>query len=268
MLSQGIESTVIEDDVSEVVALEVDAVQCGRALRVLKLYHVENRGWGLRNELPVVHLSFNWACVGWAAFLIFIHFLTTLPGSRMTEAGVLAQSVRQGEWWRLFTAITLHHDVGHLASNLVTGTLLVGLCMARYGAGLGLFAPWCAAALANGAALMIYGAGYQSLGASGMVLAALGVLTISGGLEAVRHQPGWKPLVATLSAGIMLFVLTGSNPASDVVVHFGGFVFGMVLGRLLEFIRPSLRQRKELQAVGALLAIATTAAAWLFALAR
>lgn len=268
LLSQGIESTVIEDELSGALALEVDAAQCGTALRILKMYHVENRGWGLRNELPVVHLSFNWACLGWAGFLVVIHFLATLPDSRMTAAGVLSHSVKDGEWWRLFTAITLHHDIGHLASNLVTGTLLVGLCMARYGTGLGLFVPWCAAAFANYAALMIYGPGYRSLGASGMVLAALGVLTISGGLEALRHQPGWKALLATLSAGIMLFVLTGSNPASDVVVHFGGFVFGMALGGLMEFIRSSLRQRKEVQAAGAVVAVATTVVAWLFALAR
>ncbi len=268
LLSQGIESTVVEDEGAGVVALEVTAAQCGAALRVLKQYHVENRGWGLRRELPVVHLSFNWACLGWATLMILIHYLATLPGSRMVASGVLAMSVLTAhEWWRLLTAMTLHNDPGHLASNLVTGILLIGLSMARHGVGWGLLGPWLAGALANLSALFIYGAGYQSLGASGMVLAALGILTVSGMSEALRQRPGWKPMLATLSAGLMLFVLTGSNPASDLVVHLGGFVAGLSVGGILEFL-PAIRRAAWLQPVALTACLASAALAWLLALAR
>lgn len=268
LMSQGIESTVIEDENAGVVALEVAAAQCGAALRVLKQYHVENRGWGMRRELPVVHLSFNWACLGWAAIMILIHSLATLPGSRMVAAGVLATSVLTAhEWWRLLTAMTLHNDPGHLASNLVTGILLLGLSMARYGVGWGLLGPWLAGALANLSALFIYGAGYQSLGASGMVLAALGILTVAGMSEALRQRPGWKPMLATLSAGLMLFVLTGSNPASDLVVHLGGFGFGLAVGGVLEFLLVAHRGNR-LQSLALTACLASAALAWLLALAR
>ncbi len=269
LLSQGIESSVVEDADSGVLALEVDAAQCGAALRIIKQYHVENRGWGLRRELPVIHLSFNWGCLGWAALLVLIHCVATLPGSRMITAGVLGPSVLgDHEWWRLLTAMTLHQDPGHLASNLVTGTLLLGLSMARHGAGLGLLVPWFAGAIANLAALFIYGADYRSLGASGMVLAALGTLTMSGMTEALRRQPGWKSMFATLSAGLMLFVLTGSNPASDLVVHLGGFGFGLILGGAMERLGPRLRERDRVQTVALMLLIASIASGWLWALAR
>jgi membrane associated rhomboid family serine protease len=163
--------------------------------------------------------------------------------------------------------MTLHNDLAHLASNLVTGILLIGLSMGRYGAGLGLLGPWLAGALANLTALFIYGAGYQSLGASGMVLAALGVLTVSGMSEAMRHRPGWKPMLATLSAGLMLFVLTGSNPASDLVVHLGGFVYGLVVGGALELL-PAPKRVTWLQPVAMTTGLFSAALAWLLALAR
>lgn len=268
LLSQGIESGLVEDELSGVVALEVAADQCGIALRILKQYHLENRGWGLQRELPVVHLAFNWSCLGWAGLIVLIHFLATLPGSRLVEAGLLSPAVfADGAWWRLFTAMTLHGDLGHLASNLVTGILLLGLTMARYGSGPGLLAPWLAGALANLMALFIYGAGYQSLGASGMVLAALGVLTASGMGEVFRHRPGWKPLLATMSAGLMLFVLTGSNPTSDLVVHLGGFVSGLGLGGVME-VRRSNRRPAWWGLACLVLYVAGTATTWLLALAR
>lgn len=269
LLSQGIESTIVAEDSSGPVALEVEAAQCGAALRVLKQYHVENRGWGLRRELPVVHLAFNWAGVGWAMAIVIFHYLATLPQSRMVSAGILNPTVLSAnEWWRLLTAMTLHQDLAHLASNLVTGTLLLGLCMARHGTGLGLLAPWLAGALANLSALFVYGPEYRSLGASGMVLAALGVLTISGAREAFLRQPGWKPLFATLSAGLMLFVLTGSNPASDLVVHLGGFFFGLVVGGLLALAPDSNRQVGRLQSLALVAVLTSAAGAWLWALAR
>ncbi len=268
LLSQGIESTVVEDENAGVVALEVETERCGAALRILKQYHVENRGWGLRRELPVVHLSFNGACLSWAAMIVVIHHLATLPGSRMTAVGVLNQSVlTASETWRLLTAMTLHNDLGHLASNLVTGLLLIGLTMARHGTGWGLLGPWLAGALANLAALFVYGDDYQSLGASGMVLAALGILTASGTSEALRHRPGWKPMFATLAAGLMLFVLTGSNPASDLMVHLGGFVFGLGVGGVLErTLRHGPESRGQTAAI--LTCLFSAVLAWLLALAR
>lgn len=269
LMSQGIPSTLVEDGHSGALALEVEATQTSAALRILKQYHVENRGWGLRQELPVVHLSFHWACLGWAAALVLVHYLTALPRSPMVEAGVLAQTVRSAdEWWRLFTAVTLHRDIAHLASNLVSGTLLLGLGMARHGVGPGLLGPWLAAVLANLAALFVYGPDYRSLGASGMVLAALGVLTITGAREAFRRQPGWKPLFATLSAGLMIFVLTGSNPASDLVVHLGGFVFGLGAGLVLEWLHPSNERHSWRQACAFLLVVISALAAWFRALAE
>ncbi|HAV61695.1 MAG TPA: hypothetical protein DCY13_04935 [Verrucomicrobiales bacterium] len=269
LISQGIESTIFHDEDDDSWALEVDSAHCGAALRVLKQYHVENRGWNMRHELPGVHLAFDWGCLGWAVLMAFVHHLAARPGSPVREAGMLSQAAAGlGEWWRVLTAMTLHGDIGHLASNLATGTLLLGLAMARHGSGAGLLGAWLAGALANVAALQIYGEQYRSLGASGMVMAMLGMLTATGAFEAVRHLPGWRRLFGTLAAGLMLFVLTGSDPTTDVVVHFGGFVAGLMVGALLELVRDPIQRNSRLQFLGMSLFLGSFVVAWLLALSR
>lgn len=269
LISQGVESTLNHDPITNTWAIEVDAARCGLALGILKQYHLENRGWNLRRELPGVHLAFNWACVSWAAALVFVHYVASLPGARLESAGALKSEVLSGhEWWRLFTAMTLHKDVGHLTSNLTIGTLLLGLAMARHGIGLGLLGPWLAGALGNLAALFVYGPHYASLGASGMVLATLGILTVAGVSEGIHRRPGWKSLFATLSAGLMLFLVTGASPESDLVVHLGGFIAGLLMGGALEYLQFRGANRTWLQSVAWGLTLGNGAAAWLCALAR
>jgi len=142
-------------------------------------------------------------------------------------------AVRSGQWWRIFTAISLHSGLGHLAANLTTGFLLVGLAMARYGAGVGLLASYLAGALGNVAGLLFYQSPYRGLGASGMVMGALGLIAVQSLFLWRRGPKIWKFIVNGILAGLMLFVLLGLDPQSDVVAHLGGFVAGALLGSLL-----------------------------------
>ena len=86
--------------------------------------------------------------------------------------------VAAGEWWRLFTAITLHENLPHLAENAATGFLLLGLAMARYGPGVAMLAAFLTGAAGNGASFVIHSDASRSLGASGMVTGALGMLSV------------------------------------------------------------------------------------------
>ena len=68
-----------------------------------------------------------------------------------------------------------------------------------------------------------------------MVMGALGLLAIQS-LSFRRGRPFVaKYIVAGLSAGLMLFVLLGlgSDPATDVPAHLGGFGAGLLFGGLL-----------------------------------
>jgi membrane associated rhomboid family serine protease len=105
--------------------------------------------------------------------------------------------------------------------------------MARYGAGVGLLASYLAGALGNVAGLLFYQAPYRGLGASGMVMGALGLLAVQSLFLWRRGLKIWKFMVNGILAGLMLFVLLGLDPHSDVVAHLGGFVAGALLGSLL-----------------------------------
>jgi membrane associated rhomboid family serine protease len=134
-----------------------------------------------------------------------------------------------GAWWRLFTAILLHADLAHLMANSTFGLVVLGLAMARYGAGCALLAAYLAGAGGNLARVLLH-LENPSLGASGMVMGGLGLLAIQS--LSLRHSapaPG-RYIIGGILGGCMLFVLVGLDPHSDVIAHLGGFVCGLILG--------------------------------------
>ncbi|MGI9335532.1 MAG: hypothetical protein ACR2RL_20485, partial [Gammaproteobacteria bacterium] len=56
-------------------------------------------------------------------------FAPELKSAGMAHAGL----IRAGDWWRAMTALTLHADLQHLASNLAFGGLFGLLCGRRFG---------------------------------------------------------------------------------------------------------------------------------------
>ena len=152
-----------------------------------------------------------------------------------------AVAVSKGEWWRLFTAIFLHADLGHFAMNASLGVFLLGLTMGNFGTGLGLLAAYLAGAGGNIATWLIFSEGHRSLGASGMVMGCVGLLASQSIFSIAGTANRLKYTVASLAGGVMLFALLGLSPGSDVVAHLGGFVSGLVLGGIL-LLRPRLAQ--------------------------
>ena len=142
-------------------------------------------------------------------------------------------AVRAGEWWRIFTAMLLHADSAHLASNVFFGMLFLGLAMGRYGSGLGLLAAYLAGAAGNVAGLIFYPEPHFGVGASGMVMGGLGMLAAQSITLLRRGFVGRKQALGGIMAGVMLFVLFGLSPGTDVLAHFAGFVTGLALGGIL-----------------------------------
>jgi membrane associated rhomboid family serine protease len=152
-------------------------------------------------------------------------------------------ALSHGEWWRLFTATWLHANVAHLATNAVFGFLFLGLAMGRYGPGVGLLAAYLAGVGGNGVDWLVYDANQRGLGASGVVMGALGLLTIPPvALFRQRRARAFKLMTAALLSGALLFAFLGVSPEADVVAHFGGFASGILLGLLLA-LAPKLGQR-------------------------
>jgi hypothetical protein len=105
-----------------------------------------------------------------------------LFGHDWFEAGkVDGVLIRAGEWWRPFTALTLHADAAHLFGNLVFGVLFGYAAGQLLGSGVAWFSILIAGALGNAVNTFIQAPEHTSVGASTAVFAALGIVSASSG---------------------------------------------------------------------------------------
>jgi rhomboid protease GluP len=236
LASQDIESTIIQDDAAG-WGLVVPAEHYERARETIRQYRLENRKWGWNPAVPWSDATFDWGATGWCLLFIVTHWVTwtSFPGLR--EAGLFDPGkFEAGEWWRAFTAVLLHADLRHLLANTTIGFLLLGLAMARYGAGVGSLAAFLAGALGNLAGLALHARPYYGLGASGMVMGALGLICVPPYRHWYSQRGALKQVLQAVIAGVFLFLLLGVDPASDVIAHIAGFVGGAGLSLILHFL--------------------------------
>jgi rhomboid protease GluP len=233
LISQGIESMIARSEEGRGWELVVSPLDYEAALETIRLYRAENRGWVLRREVLQPGLLFDWGSIAWAALLCAFYWLSIISKD-FRAAGILdTVALGHAQWWRLFTAIWLHDDLAHLASNMTFGIVLLGLAMGRYGAGVGLIAGVLAGVGGNLASWLLASQPHYGLGASGMVMGCLGLLAVQSiSLWRKTHHAG-RSFLTGLFGGLMLFVLLGLTPGTDVVAHFGGFTSGLLLGWFL-----------------------------------
>ena len=246
LASQDIPAT-IQCFEGEAWGLAVDPQDRERAVKVLRLYQVENRRWNWRQPVPWSEETMHWGALVWCLGLALIYRITAWEFPALVRAADLdSAAVWRGEWWRIFTATYLHGDPGHLLANLTTGFILLGLAMSQYGAGPGMLAVYLAGASGNLLGLVLYQKPYHGLGASGMVMGALGLLSVQAVANWRRHPPAFKQVARAALAGFLLFVLLGLNPSADVVAHLGGFAAGISCGLVLNAAPgPAAKKRFE-----------------------
>jgi membrane associated rhomboid family serine protease len=261
LASQEIEAMIVRTEGGWGLAVEERDYE--RAQAALQQYRAENRGWRWKQQLPGSGLVFHWGALVWVAAIAAFYYWTMAAFPHLQGAGMMDnRRVAAGEWWRLFTAITLHENLSHLAANAATGFLLLGLAMARYGPGVALLAAFLAGAAGNVASLMIHSDASESLGASGMVTGALGMLSVHS-FSLWRKYPAARGLVARgAAAGFLILVLIGFSPGSDIAAHIGGFLAGAVIGLALNAARPAVWQGGWVNVAGALGLAALVTLAW------
>lgn len=251
LASQGLETEIERGEHGSGWALRVPRRDCERALRALRQYHVENRGWPWQQPVPHAGILFDWGSALWALLTVLIYWLS--GDTKAVAAGLMdSNAVASGQWWRLFTAVWLHADLAHLAGNLVLGFVLLGLVMGRYGTGVGLLAAYLCGVGGNGFAALLSPPPHRGLGSSGLVMGALGLLVAQ---SVGRWRPSGatgKLIISSLSGGILLFVLLAVSPEADVLAHLGGFLSGVVLAILLN-CGPSLALKPGVNLAGAVL---------------
>jgi rhomboid protease GluP len=242
LVSRGIDCRLVPQS-DGAVALTVTPAEASSAHRELARYAEENRQ--SRPALPLRSLT-----AGLEGALVYCAVLFFLYGAPRRQAfswdwwsagAAQADLILDGEWWRTVTALGLHADLGHLASNLAFGSALGLLLTQPLGTGLAWLAIVLAGAFGNALSTLLQPATHTAVGASTAVFGALGILAAL----AWRRQIGiwrlrlrrWLPF----AAGLMLLAYLGvGGERTDVVGHFAGFVAGAALGAALAFGAPRL----------------------------
>lgn len=266
LISQGIESTIERTEESGWV-LQVSSPDQPAALEAIELYRSENRTRRWRREVLQSGLLFDWVSVAWVVLLCLFYWLSDAKTGLQTRGMVDTLALAHGQWWRLFTAMWLHADLAHLADNATFGFVLLGLAMGRYGTGVGLLAAYLAGAGGNILSWTLSLQPHYGLGASGMVMGCLGLLAVQSVFIWRRSQRAGKLFLSGLLAGVMLFVLLGVAPGSDVVAHLGGFGCGLALGITLNRFVKLLRKPLA-NALSALCFLGLVIWPWWLALSR
>jgi membrane associated rhomboid family serine protease len=255
LASQGIEHIINHDDKTG-WTLAVSEAEYEKALTVIRLYRQENRHWRWRQPVFRPGFFFDWSSLIWVLLAVFFYAWSE-TNANLRNVGMMDRAaLTHGEWWRLFTATWLHADIGHLAANVVFGLIFLGLAMGRYGPGVGLLAAYLAGVGGNVAAGLVHDATAFGLGASGVVMGALGLLSFPASpLPNQRGSNAFRLIAGGITGGILLFVFVGVSPESDVVAHLGGFVTGLILGALLATAPRFIHRPRVNLAAGILFAV-------------
>lgn len=267
LLSQGIESILHRDNDTGKWQLAVPTEQLNAANSVIQLYEQENRAWPFRRALPWAGFSFDWSVLAWVGMIAVLFGLQSQSGSVVETSGIsTAGLVRDGQWWRTITATTLHADLGHLATNAAFGTLLLGIAMGRYGSGIALLTTTLGGAIANMLTALWRDDLSSGLGASGVVMAALGLLTADSVVQQWRRRHPRRLMVGGLAGGLLLCALLGFSPTSDVPAHVMGFTMGLLFGLPLAVMPLTTIRQDRWNFLAGLLFCGLMAGSWWLAL--
>jgi len=266
----GVEGVVARGQ--EEFLLQVAAADAGYALRHLLQYEAENRAAPPSPPPPRVYAHAWVGCVGYVLVLLGIAFALSNGLVRLDafDLGELdAARVQAGQWWRAWTALTLHLDGPHLAANLAAGVWFGYLAARQMGSGTAWLLIVTGAALANLLESLLGPPEHRAVGASTAVFSALGAMSAYSWRERFALPQRWARRWGPLVAGVILLGWTGSGSEGtdvDVVAHVAGFGLGALLGATAAL--PPMRQpmQRVPQWLTGAAALASLAVAWWCAL--
>ncbi|MFO7766222.1 MAG: rhomboid family intramembrane serine protease [Pelovirga sp.] len=216
--------------------LMVPAEHFHEALDELIAYEKENCNWP---PPPPAHIPLknNQITTFWVVIsLIIFHNISTHQLQLLGSGGIdwlLAGHadvghIRNGQWWRTITALTLHSGSLHLLSNLtIGGVLMLQLCR-TLGSGLAFFLVLSAGILGNIINALLQSPDHRSIGASTAVFGALGLLAV---YNMLRYRASlWRRWPLPLAAALGLLAILGvGDDNTDVGAHLFGFVSGAAM---------------------------------------
>jgi rhomboid protease GluP len=268
----GISSTVGFDGSEYLLSVAVADAAAARAQ--LQAYDSESRA----ARMPVAHVPPRLYPHAWIGCVLYVAVLygVALGVSKgwwrpdAFERGELDGALVQGgDWWRAWTALTLHWDGPHLVANLGAGVWFGYLAAQQLGGGTAWLLTVTGAAAANFFDAHFGPATYRSVGASTAVFTALGLIAAHS-WRARFHLPQrrvlrWAPLIAGL---VLLGWFGSAGEGTDLVAHALGFATGCLLGALAALRTVEALFSRVPQWLTGLAALASLAIAWACALAN
>ncbi len=151
------------------------------------------------------------------------------PGMWLEAGAMQVQKVRDGQWWRIVTALSLHNGGLHLMANLVAGALFIGRLCRRSGSGRGWAMVLAAGALGNATNALLHPVPHSAVGASTAIFGAVGILGAQGLFPRAQRRRLRRLLPVAGALGLLAFLGTsGSN--TDIGAHLWGFAAGLLTG--------------------------------------
>lgn len=242
------------------------------ALAHLGQYEKENRPLPRASVTPRLHPHAWVGVIVYALVLVGVAYAIS-SGLWRPEAfdngALYAGSVQGGQWWRAWTALTLHVDANHLVANLGGGIWFGYLAARQLGSGTAWFLIVTGAAIANLIEAMVGPASHSAVGASTAVFTALGLMAAHSWRVRLPLRLTWARRWAPLIAGTALLGWLGTaGEHTDVVAHAMGFTVGCLLGATAGRSTVERFLNRVPQWFAGLGALASLAVAWTCALAN
>ncbi len=267
LTSLGIPHELVDDGAS--CAVVVPASVSARAAMELRLYDEENPPPKIAARAVVERHDPMPGLVGYVLVVCLVAGMAgySFFGSNWIAAGrVDGELIRNGEVWRLFTALTLHAGVKHLLGNLVFGVFFGIFAGRLLGSGFAWLAIVLAAAAGNAINVLLLEPTHRAIGASTAVFAALGIVAGYVWKGKLMRQDGWSNRYGPIVGGLALLMYTGTGgPNTDIGAHLLGFVCGFAAGVLLVRYGKVLKNGISQRFAG-VLAIGLIVLSWIVAL--
>ena len=249
-------------------ALIVAARDADTARETLDAYERENSVDTTRAHGASVATVRAAAGLGVAVGLLLIAFFAvTGPRAKhnvwFERGGADAERIVAGQWWRTVTALTLHADAPHVASNATASVVLVGAAAYQFGPGVAIWLVLLSGIGGNALTAVAHGTHHDSVGASTAMFGAIGILAAARLMYGERRLGARKQWIV-VAASLALLALEGTSPGSDLLAHLFGLLVGGALGLVAA---PAMRwpPRPRTQWMLAIAALAFVVGAWLFA---
>lgn len=215
----------------------------------------------------------GWAGVFGYAIVLLLMFLLQhqgILGEKWFDAGKTnAGLIRQGEWWRTVTALSLHSDLIHLGANIATGGLIGLFAGQLLGSGLAWISILFTGAVGNLLNAWVRDPGHTSVGASTSVFAAFGIVAALASIRRRQlHASKFARYTPIVGAVILLSYLGTSGERTDVFAHVAGFVAGLLLGGLYGKLGDRIRIAARSQVLFGIGTVVFLGLTWVIALTQ